>query len=143
MSDLRSIVDRHYEGINRHDLDMVVSMLADDVESILPGAPPMNGPEAFKQYVSVFQTAAPDAHIVGHRYFESGDTIVVEGTYSGTHTGPLMTPNGEIPPTGRHFEFTFADVLQARGGKVVNHRVYFDQVGFLMQLGLMPAPAGA
>jgi ketosteroid isomerase-like protein len=143
MSELRTIVDRHYEGINRHDLGMAVSMLTDDVESILPGAPPMKGVEPFKQYVSVFQTAAPDAHIVGHRYVESGDTIVVEGVYSGTHTGPLMTPMGEIPPTGRHFEFTFCDILQARGGKAFSHRVYFDQADFMMQLGLMPAPASA
>lgn len=142
MSELRSIVDRHYEGINRHDLDMTVSMLADDVESILPGAPPLKGTESFKGYVRVFQTAAPDAHIEGHRYLESGDTIVVEGSYSGTHTGPLMTPTTEIPPTGRHFEFTFCDILQVKDGKVFSHRVYFDQVDFLTQLGLMPAPAG-
>jgi steroid delta-isomerase-like uncharacterized protein len=143
MSELRSLVDRHYEGINRHDLEMAVAVLSDEVESILPGGPPMNGVEPFKGYVRVFWTAAPDAHIEGHRYFESGDTIVVEGTYSGTHTGPLMTPAGEIPATGRHFAFTFCDVLQARDGKVSSHRVYFDQVDFLSQLGLMPGPPPA
>jgi ketosteroid isomerase-like protein len=142
MSDLRAIVDRQYEGINRHDLDMAVHGMADDVESILPGAPPMKGTEPFRQYVNVFLTAAPDAHIVGNRYFESGDTIVVEGVYSGTHTGPLWTPGGEIPPTGRHFEFAYCDVLETRGGKVSSHRVYYDQVEFLTQLGLMPNPAG-
>ena len=143
MSELRSIVDRHYEGINRHDLDMATSMLADDVESTLPGGPPLKGIAAFKGYVNVFFTAAPDAHIEGKRYLESGDTIVVEGVYSGTHTGPLMTPAGQVPPTGRHFAFTFCDILQVRGGKGYNHRVYFDQADFLTQLGLMPAPAGA
>jgi len=137
------MVDRHYEGVNRHDLDIMASVLADDVESILPGAPPMTGIEPFKQYVRVFQTAAPDAHIEGHRYFEAGDTIVVEGSYSGTHTGPLWTPSGEIPPTGRHFEFLFCDLLQASGGKVSSHRIYFDQADFLTQLGLIPGPAGA
>ena len=138
MSDLRAIADRHYESVNSHDLEKVTAVLADDIESILPGAPPMRGPEAFRQYVSVFETAAPDNHMEGRRYFEAGDTIVVEGLYSGTHTGPLMTPTGEIPPTGRHFEFPYVDILQARDGKVVSHRVYFDQVAFLAQLGLMP-----
>ena len=142
MSERRTIVDRHYDGINRHDIGLAVAVLADDVESILPGAPPMKGIEPFNRYVNVFMTAAPDAHIEGNRYYESGDTIVVEGVYSGTHTGPLWTPNGEVPPTGRHFEFPFCDILQARGGKVVSHRVYFDQVVFLAQLGLIPAPAG-
>ena len=143
MSELRSIVDRHYEGFNRHDLDLAVLMLTDDIESTLPGAPTMKGIEPFKQYVNVFLTAAPDAHIAGRRYLESGDTIVVEGAFSGTHTGPLMTPMGVVPPSGRHFEFMFCDIFQARGGKAYNHRVYFDQADFMMQLGLMPAPAVA
>ncbi len=140
VSELREIVERHYEGVNAHDADMAVSVLADDAESILPGAPPMKGRDAFKEYVKVFWTAAPDAYINGQRYFESGDTIIVEGVYGGTHTGPFWTPMATIPPTGRHFEFPYCDMLQAKDGKVVSHRVYFDQVDFLTQLGLMPGP---
>jgi predicted ester cyclase len=103
----------------------------------------MKGVEPFRQYVQVFFTAAPGAHIAGNRYLESGDTIVVEGAFSGDHTGPLMTPMGEIPPTGRHFDFTFCDIFQVREGKAYNHRLYFDQAEFMTQLGLMPAPPGA
>jgi ketosteroid isomerase-like protein len=143
MSELRTVVDSLYQAINRHDVDAAASMFADDIESTYPGAPPMKGVEPFRQYVGVFLTAAPDAHIVGHRYLESGDTIVVEGAFGGTHTGALVTPMGEVPPTGRRFEFTFCDIFQVRGGKAYNHRLYFDQAEFMTQLGLMPAPPGA
>jgi predicted ester cyclase len=143
MSELRTMVDRLYEAINAHDIEAAASTLADDVESTYPGAPTVRGIEPFKQYVGVFFRAAPDAHIVGHWYLESGDTIVVEGAFSGTHTGPLWTPVGEIPPTDRHFEFAFCDIFQAREGKAYSHRTYFDQADFLTQLGLMPAPATA
>ena len=142
MSDLRTVVDSLYGSINRHDIDAAATMFTDDIESTYPGAPPMKGVEAFKQYAGVFLTAAPDAHITGNRYLESGDTIVVEGAFSGTHTGPLMTPMGEIPPTGRRFDFTFCDIFQVREGKAHNHRLYFDQAEFMTQLGLMPAPPG-
>ncbi|HEY5858431.1 MAG TPA: ester cyclase [Aldersonia sp.] len=58
--------------------------------------------------------------------YEVGDTIIVEGVYSGTHNGPLVTPDGTVPPTGRTFEFSYADILQAREGKFVSHRIYWD-----------------
>jgi predicted ester cyclase len=138
MSDLRTVVDRLYGAVNQHDIDAAATMFNDDIESTYPGGPPMKGIEPFKQYVAVFLNAAPDAHIEGRRYLESGDTIVVEGAFSGTHTGALVTPMGEVPPTGRHFDFTFCDIFQA-----FNHRLYFDQAEFMTQLGLMPAPPGA
>ena len=37
--------------------------------------------------------AVPDATIRARRTFESGDTIITEGSYSGTHTGDLVGPS--------------------------------------------------
>jgi hypothetical protein len=35
-----------------------------------------------------------------------------------THTGPLQSPEGEIPPTGRRAELRIAEVYQMRDGKL-------------------------
>jgi hypothetical protein len=49
-----------------------------------------------------------------------------------------------VPPTGRAFSVEFADFFQIRDARVVTHRVYYDQIDFLSQLGLTPPPsAGA
>ena len=72
------------------------------------------------------------------RTFEVGDTIIVEGTYSGTQTGPLVGPGSTIPATGKAFSFPYVDILQARDGKVISHRIYWDNVTFLSQLGVLP-----
>jgi ketosteroid isomerase-like protein len=45
-------------------------------------------------------------------------------------------------PTGKNLRPEFADVFVTRDGMVVEHRVYYDQLAFLTQLGLMPAPVG-
>jgi ketosteroid isomerase-like protein len=66
---------------------------------------------------------------------------MTEGVYSGTHTGVLATPQGDLLPTGRKLELRFRDVFQVKAGKAVAHRLYFDNVEFLTQLGLMPQPA--
>jgi hypothetical protein len=35
------------------------------------------------------------------------------------------------------------DILRVEAGKVIEERLYFDQLTFLAQLGLLPEPAAA
>jgi steroid delta-isomerase-like uncharacterized protein len=101
----------------------------------------LHGIEAFRQMGEAFATAAPDNHLEARHTWEDGDTVIVEGVYTGTHTGPLAGPGGVIPATGRSFSLPYVDIFQAVDGKFVSHRIYWDNATFLAQLGLMPAPA--
>ena len=69
--------------------------------------------------------------------------IVVEGRYTGTNTGPLATPAGEVPATGRSMVLPFADVFRITDGRIAEHRIYYDGLGLLAQLGLLPEPTSA
>ena len=137
MSDLLSLVHTVYEGLNAGDLDALEPLFAEDVETITPGGT-LKGLDAFRAMGEGFLRAAPDMHHDIVHTFEDGDTIVVEGVYSGTHTGPLETPDGTVPPSGNEFAFPYADFLQVHDGKCVSHRVYWDNVTFLAQIGAMP-----
>jgi ketosteroid isomerase-like protein len=53
-----------------------------------------------------------------------------------THTGPLVSPNGDIPPTGKPVTLDFVDVTQFAEGRIAREHIYFDQMAFLSQLGL-------
>jgi steroid delta-isomerase-like uncharacterized protein len=136
MSELEQMVKVHYAGINAGDLDAALSVFDADCEIITPNAT-MRGAAAQRALGEAFKTAAPDNQIEATRTFEAGDTIIVEGVYSGTHTGPLVGPGGEIPATGRRFSFPYCDVLQARDGRFVSHRIYWDNATFLAQLGVL------
>ena len=137
MSQLESLLKTHYAGVNAGDLDTALSVFDPDCETVTPDGP-LKGADAFRAMGEAFRTAAPDNRIEAVRTFETGDTIIVEGVYSGTHTGPLASPAGPIPATGRAFSFPFCDVLRARDGKFVSHHIYWDNVTFLAQLGLLP-----
>jgi ketosteroid isomerase-like protein len=137
MSELTDIVDTHYKGMNSGDLDLAMSVFANDVEVMTPQGP-SKGIEAHREFGQVFLDAVPDGRIAADRRFEAGDTIIVEGTYTGTHTGALASPNGPIPATNRSFTLPFVDVLQVGDGMVVSHHLYFDNLGFMAQLGLVP-----
>jgi steroid delta-isomerase-like uncharacterized protein len=142
MGDLQRLVRIHYEGVNSGDLGAAASVFAGDCENVSPLGT-TRGIEALRQMGEAFRTAAPDNRLEARHTWEDGDTVIVEGVYTGTHTGPLAGPGGMIPPTGRPFVLPYVDLFQARGGKFVSHRMYWDNAGFLAQLGLSPEPAGA
>ena len=72
-----------------------------------------------------------------------GETVAVEGEWVATHTGPLATPDGDLPATGRTVRVPFAAVIRVTSGRVASVRVYLDPLGFMAQLGLAPQPAAA
>ena len=138
MSDLLSLVHAHYDALNHGELEGAMASFAEDVETITPGGA-IKGVAEFRELGRAFLTAVPDMHHDIVRTFEDGDTIVVEGVYSGTQTGPLETPQGTLPASGNAFAFPYVDVLETKGGKCVSHRVYWDNVTFLSQIGAIPA----
>jgi len=56
----------------------------------------------------------------------------------------METPEGTIPATGKRLTLRGADAITVRDGLIRSHRVYYDQLGFMTQLGLVPegAPEG-
>jgi len=70
---------------------------------------------------------------------ESGDLVVVESRFTGSHAGPLVDPGGSIPATD--VEAPSVDVFEVRGGEIVAHRGSFDNLDLMTQLALVPAGA--
>ncbi len=82
-------------------------------------------------------TAIPDSRATFNNEFVSGNTVVLELTWTGTHTGPLQMPNGEIAPTGKRINLRACQVIDVTGDKATNIRQYFDMATLLNQLGVM------
>jgi ketosteroid isomerase-like protein len=43
-----------------------------------------------------------------------------------------------MPATGKRVAFRGCDALTVRDGRIQSHRAYYDQLGFMTQLGLVP-----
>jgi predicted ester cyclase len=139
MEKYRATAERAFALMNAHDLAQLKSVFADSCEVTMPGMPPVRGPEAFAQVVGGWISAFPDLkhEIVG--YVEEGDRASWQVRVTGTHTGPLPTPDGPVPATGKRIKIDALDVARFENGKAVSWHVYFDQLPFLQQLGLAPA----
>ena len=65
-----------------------------------------------------------------------GNKTTTQLTWKGKHTGPLHTPAGEIPPTGKEIEIRACQVTEIEDGKVKTMENYFDMMTMMNQLGL-------
>jgi ketosteroid isomerase-like protein len=83
----------------------------------------------------MFKDGLPDARMEIVNVVESGPEVVVEGRFRGTHSGDLVTPQGSIPASGGELDLPFADYFRVEGGKIVEHRTYWDQGTMMAQLG--------
>jgi ketosteroid isomerase-like protein len=140
MGDLESSVRMFYERFGEGDMDGAASIYHDDVVTIEPALGRAESLAEWRAYGEAFRRACPDAHMVVQTLVESGETVAVEARFAGTFTGPLFSPQGEVPPTGNAFELPFADFFRFRGERVSEHHVYYDQLAFLSALGITPPP---
>jgi len=116
---------------------------APTLEMQVPGGSPGSGPDGLEQLYAVWQEAFPDNHAEILSLLSEGHGAALEGRLTGTHTGPLRLPAGEIPPTGRRVSLGYTLHVTEGGGRMTSYRLYFDRVDFMTQLGLMPEPAAA
>jgi steroid delta-isomerase-like uncharacterized protein len=95
--------------------------------------------QGIDQVITLWQgwaTALPDSKCTFNNAVTSGDTVVFELTWQGTHKGQLQTPKGPIAPTGKRIEIRACNVVQLEGEKTKLQRHYFDMATMLQQLGV-------
>jgi hypothetical protein len=126
------------------DHEGFLAMQAPDCEWQMPDGE-LHGREAVRRRMSVFWDGFSGEHHEIDRITEDGGTVYSEGRWLAVNTGPIVTPEGELPPTGRAVELKYAIILDVdvERGWANSVHLYFDQIGFLAQLGLVPEPAAA
>ena len=72
---------------------------------------------------------------------QEGDHVAVQGEWTGTHTGPRATPDGEVAPTGATVVLRFCAMAELRDARLSRVEIYFDQMQLLAQIGLVPVAA--
>jgi len=137
----KAVVERGFKNFNAHDLEALSRDAAPDIVLTAPGGIKLQGVQATKEYNQSWIKAFPDARVEAKKIIIQGSTGVVEGVFTGTHAGPLQTPMGEVPPTGRKLTGEFVQVFEIDRGLVKRNHLMYDQVEVMTQLGM--APAGA
>jgi len=125
------------DAFNGRDWDAVMQHLTDGVTydevgtgRVINGADGWIG--ANKAWVGAFSNARGEIT----NTTESGNTVLLEVTWTGTHDGEMLTPKGPVPATNKDQTTRACIVYEFEDGKVARARHYFDVASMMAQLGL-------
>jgi predicted ester cyclase len=122
------------EGFNQGNLSVVDELVAPDSQEHQRGAG--DGPEGAKKTIAYLRSAFPDFKITIDEIAVFGDKVWARQRGGGTNLGSFAGH----PPTGRTGLTEVIDICRIEDGKVVEHWGVPDQLGMMLQLGLMAPP---
>jgi steroid delta-isomerase-like uncharacterized protein len=96
----------------------------------------LSGREAIRQWFEAWTTAFDDVQGENLRILSQGTFVTAQFNARGTHTGPLATPAGEIPATGKRVDISVCQVFELHAGMIVRGTNYYDAATLLNQLGV-------
>ena len=139
MDEVIKIARKQVDAFNTGEWEQVRAGLASDsVYDELGTQRKVEGPEKIVELFKGWKTAFPDAAGTVTSAVASGNQACLEVTWKGTHTGPLETPKGTIPASGKSQETAAAYVFTFEGDKIKEGRHYFDSLTLLKQIGVQP-----
>ena|ERR1700754_3891245 len=132
----KTVVTDFIDGLfTKGDLGAVDTYLAED---FLNNDPPFGvtpDREGMRNAGSMMRAAFPDWHSELHALIAEGDLVVERFTAGGTHRGEVMG----IAPTGKTVSLPGINIWRLRDGQIVERWGLLDDLGFLKQLGVVPA----
>jgi steroid delta-isomerase-like uncharacterized protein len=93
------------------------------------------GMEEFKPFVVALRGAFPDMKVVIDQTIEQGDKVAARWTSTMTHKGKFLG----FPATGKKATITGTSIQRISNGKIVEGWDNWDQLGLLVQIGVVPA----
>jgi uncharacterized protein (TIGR02246 family) len=112
MSDPKAVTDRSLQAWRARDAEAFAECYAEDATIVAPGGVELRGADGAKQFLAIWAEGVPDNEITITREHVCGSVVVEEAVFSGTHTGGLMVPGGEvIPATGRSLSSRYAETF--------------------------------
>jgi len=130
-----AVVRRFYEEMcNKRRNDIAGDLFTDEHLMHDPQVPVRVGPGGMAAVVSTYQDGVDGRWII-EEIFDAGDRVVVRWTGMGKHVGIM---NG-IPPTGNDVSVDAISIHRMEDGKIAETWEVWDTLGFLQQIGVMPA----
>jgi steroid delta-isomerase-like uncharacterized protein len=125
---VRRLIEEAQEQGNHATID---ELLTDDFvdHTPLPGVP--GNRDGIHILFDALRSAFPDLRITISEQIADEHRVVTRKTFNGTHGGSFIG----IPASGNRVAFEVVDILALRDGKILEHRVIFDQLSLLQQLG--------
>lgn len=116
---MKQVVESYFEAFNRHDIEAMVDLYAEDARLESPEDPFLIiGKEGIKKHYSEFFGMIPDVKDEVKNIVVGEDKVAVEFVSTGT----IPSESGEP----QKFELKIATIFEFKGGKITRDATYYD-----------------
>jgi len=138
VSENKQIVLRAMERLDRRDVEGVVAECTPHCRwhGFDPGPDPLDT-AGYKRAITAILNAVGDSRFPIDAVVAEGNKVAVQHRLVGTHTGEFQG----VAPTGRAVTVPAIAVFEVDGNAITDVSLHADMLGFLMQIGGIPAPA--
>ena len=134
MSKLHQIIENAFKAVESREYGKLEAVWTPSTEFRML-TQSFRGLGEFRQMCEGWHQAMPDFRHEVTAWIESGDVYCCELLVTGTHTGTMHTPKGELPATGNKVRLLSIDYVTFRDGRIHTWHAYPDMLGLLGQLG--------
>jgi predicted ester cyclase len=124
------------ESWNAGDLDGYLELYDEDIRLHGYSPEPMGKQDVRGFYEATFAGVSPN-RLDFHEVLWDGDACTIRFTMSGRHAGEWLG----VPATDTEVAVPGITILRFRGERVIERWSQADLLGFLVQVGAVPAPA--
>lgn len=137
MEENKAVVRRLIEEVvNTGNLGAAEELYAPDyAPRDAPVSGDARGPEAATPLLAAYRAAYPDFRMTVEDQVAEGDRVATRYVARGTHEGEIMG----VPPTHNRFEVSGICIHRVVGGKIVEDWWQANELGVLLQLGIIPS----
>jgi steroid delta-isomerase-like uncharacterized protein len=141
-TDITRVADALIDAFNAADWDRLRPLVADDVVYTETGTGRrMEGADAYFALLEQWKGAFPDVAGTVQAMVAGDGVVAQEIHWEGTQTGPLETPGGVVPASGRRISVEATAWFRFRGETIREIHHHLDVLMLLHQIGAIPAPA--
>jgi predicted ester cyclase len=137
MSSASEALTSAVDSWNAGDLDGYLRLYRDDIRLHGYAPAPMSKDEVRGFYGACFDAFGGSPQLEFHEVLWDGDACSIRFTLSGRHEGEWLG----VPGTGLDVAVPGITILHFEGDQVVERWSQADLLGFLVQVGAVPAPA--
>jgi len=120
---------------NRQDLEGVLAYYDESITWLnIAMEETYRGKSEVRVFLRKLFAAFPDLNFEVTYKIARGDNVAEQWVIRGTHRGTFMG----IPPTGKPVEIPGMSMAELRAGRFVSDHFYFDALGVLRDMALMP-----
>jgi steroid delta-isomerase-like uncharacterized protein len=122
------------DAFNARDLSTWQRQLAGNFTASYPGCRDCGDAKTARAFNEPFLAAFSDLHFEIRSAVADGDRMIYLWTGRGTHDGPLVTPQGTLPPSGKKGSVDGVLVATVGDGKIVREETYWNVPDLLAQI---------